>query len=139
MEVQVNYWAVLLAGVSSMVIGMVYYGDVVFGKTWKALSGVDTKKFEKKMPKLMPLMFLAALLTAYILAHVMYMAHAFYHYSWLSTGVTTALWLWLGVSATTLFIHNVMDLKPAKLTAISIGNRLLSLLAMGLILGWLHP
>lgn len=139
MNLQVNLLAVLLAGLSSMVIGTLYYADWAFGKEWKALSKTDVKKFEKQFPKLMPLIFLAALLTAYIVAHVMYLAHAFYGYSWLSTGVTTSLWLWLGVSATTLFIHNVMDLKPAKLLVIALGNRLLSLLAMGLILGWLHP
>jgi hypothetical protein len=139
MDVQVNYLAVLLAGLSSMVIGTLYYADWAFGKQWKKLSGINVKEFEKKMPKLMPLMFLAALLTAYIVAHVMYLSQAFYGYSWLSTGITTALWLWLGISATTLFIHETMDLEPSKQTAISIGNRFLSLLAMGLILGWLHP
>lgn len=139
MDVQVNLWAVLLAGVSSMVIGYIYYTDALFGKEWKKLSGVNVKEFEKRMPKIMPWMFVAALLTAYVIAHVMYLSHSFYGYSWLSTGVMTSLWLWLGISATTLFIHETMDLKPAKLTWISIGNRLLSLLTMGLILGWLHP
>lgn len=139
MNVQVNLLAVLLAGLSSMVIGTIYYADSVFGKTWKDLSKVDIKTFEKQFPKLLPLILLAALVSAYVIAHVMYLAHAFYGYSWLSTGVTTSLWLWLGLSATTIVIHSVMDLKPAKLIMISLGNRLLSLLAMGLILGWLHP
>jgi hypothetical protein len=139
MDVQVNGWAVLLAGVSSMVIGSIYYADSVFGKKWKHLSGVNEAAFKKRFPKIAPWVFVAALLTAYIIAHVMYMAHAFYGYSWISTGVTSAIWLWLGVSATTLYIHETMDLKPMKLTMISIGNRFVSLLAMGLILGWLHP
>jgi len=139
MDVQVNFGAVLIAGLSSMVIGTIYYADQVFGKEWKRLSKIDVKKFEKDFPHKLPWVFLAALLTAYIMAHVMYLAHAFYEYDWLSTGITTALWLWLGLSATSLYIHNAMDQRPAKLTVLSIGNRFLSLLAMGLILGWLHP
>lgn len=139
MDVHINGWAVLLAAFSSMVIGMLYYADWAFGKAWKRLSGVNVKEFEKQFPRLAPWIFVAALVTAYIVAHVMYLAHAFFGYTWLSTGVDTALWLWLGISATTLFIHQSMELKPAKLTLVSMGNRLLSLLAMGLILGWLHP
>ena len=87
----------------------------------------------------MPIMLLAALIAAYILAHFMFMAHAFYHDSWLGAGVTTALWLWAGISLTTLVVHNALDQRPFKLTLLSCGNRFLSLLAMGLILGWLHP
>jgi len=33
MKVDINLWAVLLAGVSSMVIGMLYYSNGLFGKT----------------------------------------------------------------------------------------------------------
>ena len=139
MEVQVNMVAVLLAGIASMAIGAAYYADAVLGKQWRQLSGVDVKRFEKESTKLLPWVFLASLLTAYVMAHVMYMSHAFYGYSWLATGITTAIWLWLGISATTLVVHNTMELRPFKLTLIAIGNRLVTLLAVGLILGWLHP
>ena len=139
MEVQVNYLAILLAGVSSMVIGAIYYADAVCGKEWKRLSSVDTKAAEKRMPKILPWMFGASLLMAYIVAHVMYLSHEFYDYSWLSTGVMTALWLWLGIAATTIFLHAAPELKPGRLIWINVGYSLLSMLAMGLILGWLHP
>ena len=138
MEVEVNYLAVLLAGLASMAIGAIYYADSVFGKEWKRLSGLTNKNLDRQT-RALPWVFLASLLTAYLVAHVMYLSHAFYNYSWLSTGAMSAFWLWLGVAATTLFVHNAMELRPGKLTAIAIGNRLVTLLAVGLILGWLHP
>ncbi len=138
MDVHINLWAVLLGGVSSMIIGMVYYADNLFGKQWKSLSKIDTKRFEKEMPSIMPLIFLGALVSAYVVSYVTFLYHNFFAGSWMGAGVVTALILWLIVAAT-IFVHNALDQRPSKLTAISLGNRLLSILAMGLIVGWLHP
>lgn len=135
----INLWAVLLAGASSMVVGMVFYADSVYGKEWKKLAKIDTKKFEKQMPRVMPLIFLAALVIAYFLAYMTFLYHSFFDSSWLSAGVMTALMIWLGASATTVFIHGVLEQRPRRLMIISISNRLFSFLAMGLIIGWLHP
>ena len=139
MSVDINLWAVLLASVSSMVIGMVYYSNLLFGKQWKKLAKVDEKRFQKEMASVMPLVFVAALITAYVVAYVTFLYHNFFQTSWIGAGVVTALILWLGVSATTTFVHNSVDQRPSKLTAISVGNRLVSILAIGLIIGWLHP
>jgi Protein of unknown function (DUF1761) len=137
-SVDINLWAVLLAGVASMVIGMVYYADSVFGKEWKKLAKVDEKRFQKEMMSVMPLVFVGALITAYIVGYVTFLYQAFFSVSWLGAGVVSSLIIWL-VIATNIYIHNSLDQRPSQLTAISLGNRLLSLLAMGLIIGWLHP
>lgn len=139
MEVHINLWGVLLGGVASMVIGMLYYADQLFGKEWKKLAKVNEKQFQKEMPKIMPMVFIAALITAYVVAYFSFLYQNFFQTSWVGAGVVTALILWLGVAATTVYVHNALDQRPSKLTAISLGNRLLSILAMGLIVGWLHP
>ena len=139
MEVSINLWAVLLSGVSSMVIGMVYYHPPVLGNLWMQLAGINQKRFQKEMPKLMPLVFVAALVTAYVIAYVTFLYHSFFGGSWEMAGLTTSLVLWLGLSATSLFIHSSMEQRSSQLLYISLGNRLLSILAMGVILGWLHP
>lgn len=139
MSVSINLWGVLLAGVSSMPIGMLYYNPSVFGKLWTKLAKVDEKRFAKEMPKIMPLIFVAALVTADVLAYLTFLYHNFFGGSWETAGLVTALVGWLGLSATTLFIHTSLDQKPAQLLYISLGNRLVSILAMGAIIGWLHP
>ena len=139
MTVQVNIWAVLIAAISSMVIGTLYYADWAFGKQWKKLGKIDTKQFEKEMPKVMPVVFIAAIMTAVTISYFSFLYHMFFQDSWLGAGVLTSLILWLGISATTLFVHNSLEQRPAQLTYIAVGNRFLSILAMGLILGWLHP
>ncbi len=139
MSVDINLLGVLLAGIASMVIGMIYYADGLFGKEWKSLAKINTKRFEKEMPRVMPLVFVAALITAYVIAYVAFLYKHYFDTSWLMAGAVTALILWLGASATTVYVHNSLDQRPSKLTAISLGNRLASMLAMGVIIGWLHP
>ena len=139
MQVHVNLLGVIVAAISSMLIGTIYYSDSVVGKQWRALSKIDQKEFNKKMPKVMPYIFIAALLTAYIVGYFTYLFHNYFLGSWVGAGIQTSLILWLGVSATSIFIHSSLDQKPSKLIVIATGNRLLSILAMGLILGLIHP
>lgn len=138
MNVSINFWAVLLAAISSMAIGMIYYAKPCLGKYWIKLAKIDEKRFEKEMPRQMLGIFAAALITAEVTAYFTFLYHFFFEDSWLVAGLTTALILWL-LSMTTLFIHNSLDQRPSNLTYISMGNRLASLLAMGLIIGCLHP
>jgi hypothetical protein len=137
-SVDINLWGVLLGGIASMIIGMVYYADNVFGKEWKRLAKVDQKRFQKEMPRVMPLVFAGALVTAFIIAYVTFLYHQFFDMSWIGAGVVVSLIIWL-VVVTNMYIHNSLDQRPSKLTALQAGNRLLSILAMGLIVGWLHP
>ena len=48
MQISINWWAVLVAGVVYMVVGMVWYGPL-FGKLWKSLMGF-TDESVKNMP-----------------------------------------------------------------------------------------
>lgn len=38
---EINYWAVLVVMVSSMIVGSVWYMPSVFGRRWAKLAGVD--------------------------------------------------------------------------------------------------
>jgi len=138
-SVQINLYGVLLGGVASMVIGALYYADGVFGKQWKRLARIDHQRFNKEMPLIMPGLFVAAFVTTFVVAYFSFLYRQFFNATWMNSAVLTALVLWFGVSATSLFIHNSLEQKPSKLTYIALGNRLLSMLAMGLIVGWLHP
>jgi hypothetical protein len=139
MELHINFWAVLLGGIASMVIGATYYADGVFGKEWKKLAKIDNKRFEKEMPWNMAQMLIYALVTSYMVALATCLYQAFYDSSWITAGLISSVVLFVGVSATTIAIHNTLNQIPKKLTLITLGNRLLSILAMGFIIGWLHP
>ncbi len=140
MNVQVNMLAVLLAAVAAMLVGSVWYAKPVFGNVWGKLVGVDFGKQKgSDAAKAMVVAFVTALITAYILAHVTFLANSFFHNSFMSDALQTAFWLWLGISATNVVMHDAFEKRPMKLTALTLGHNLLSLLAMGLVIGVLKP
>jgi hypothetical protein len=137
MNVDVNYLAVFLAAVSSMVVGSIWYMPAVFGRSWMKLTGV---KMDKKMGGSQAgvtygLTFVASLLTAFVLAHVSFIAHKFYGNSFLSDTVQTAFWLWLGFTAARLLVHDLFEFRRKKLTLLNAGHELVTVLVMALIIG----
>ena len=48
--VSINYLAVLVAAIASIVLGFVWYGPL-FGKTWTQLMGFDKKKMDDMKKK----------------------------------------------------------------------------------------
>ncbi len=139
MEVQINWVAVLLAAVASMVVGAVWYAKPVFGTMWGKLVKLDDKKMGEGAVKGMAIAFIAAVITAYVLAHVAFISEYFFGVSFFQSAVQTAFWLWLGISATTIVTHNAFEQRPRMLTLLAVGFQLVSLLVMGVVIGWLQP
>lgn len=137
MEVEVNYWAVLLAAVSSMVVGSVWYMPKVFGNVWMKLTKVKPNKnmSGKDMARLYGLTFLASLVTAYVLAHVTFLSNHFFKNSFLQDAMSTAFWLWLGFTAARLLVHDLFEYRPKKLTVLNAAHELLTVLVMALVIG----
>jgi hypothetical protein len=135
MDVQVNALGVLLAAVSSMVVGSVWYARPVLGNTWMKLAKVKMDGDKSKVAPMLALTFVLALLTAYILAHVSYLSNSFFHNSFLQDSMATAFWLWLGLTAARIFTHDLFEGRPSKLTLITVSHELVTLLIMGLVIG----
>ncbi len=138
MNVIVNYWAVLVAGVSSIVVGGLWYGPL-FGKTWMRLTGIraDMASPEKRAlaRRGYIVSFLASLLTAYVLAHFVAYAGYYSGTSGVGVGAQAAFWLWLGFFVPAGLSPVLWEQRPFTLYLIGIGHSLIMLVAMGLILG----
>src|SRR6476469_3287424 len=122
MSVDVNYLAVFLAAVSSMVVGSLWYMPASFGKAWMYGS-----------------VFVASLVTAFVLAHVTFLANKFFGDSFLSDALQTGFWLWLGFTAARLYVHDTFEGRRKKLTLLNAGHELVTVLVMALIIGLLKP
>jgi hypothetical protein len=140
MNVEVNYLAVLLAGVVSMGVGFLWYSPILFAKPWMKLMGLTAehmKQAQKEMGKMYFLSFVVTLVTAYVLLHVMTLSENYFHYSKVQTGLTTAFWVWLGFVAPVQLTDVLFGGKKWKLFVINTGYQLASLLAMGVVMGLL--
>lgn len=139
MSVEVNWIGIILAVVAAMIIGFVWYSKGVFGTVWMRLAGLDSEKMKKGMAGPMLATVIGALITSYILAYMAFLSHAFFKNSFFMDSVNVAFWLAIGISATTLVIHNSFERKPWKLTALTIGNRLVTIIVMGAVIGFFKP
>lgn len=140
MDITVNYVAVLIAAVVSMALGFLWYGPMVLGKPWMKLKGYTSetlKKAQSEMGKFYGISFVLALVTAYILSHMMTLSQKFYGYPEMQTGLTTAFFAWVGFMMPVQATATIFGDKKWKLLAIDTGYQLVSLLAMGLVLGYL--
>lgn len=135
--VPINFLAVLVAAISSMVLGFLWYGPI-FGKTWMALSGVTQEKIvagkSKGMGKAYVMAFFGSLVMSYVLAHALVFASAYLQASGVSAGLMAAFWNWLGFIAPVTLGTVLWDGKPWKLWFLNNAYWLFSLLIMGVIL-----
>lgn len=138
MDVQVNYLAVLLAGLSSMVVGAIWYAPQVFGKQWMKFSGLKQKDIEGGSPAPYIITLVVSLLTAFVLAHVAYLSNQFYNNSFLMDTITTGFWLWLGFTAARMITHNIFDRKDWRLSVINVGHEFVTIFVMALIIGFMQ-
>ena len=128
--IQVNYLAVLLAAVSAMVVGSLWYGPL-FGNMWMKLIGISKSDINKsEMPKLYGIMFIGALVEAYVLSHFIHYAGAYT----LVNGIKTGVWAWLGFVATVMIGNYMFAKRPMNLFYIDCGYALVNLMIMGAII-----
>ncbi len=126
---------VVLAAVSAMIVGSIWYSPGTFLPSWMKMVGANDEHMKKTFPKAMGLLIVAALLTAYVLAHFMVYTAAATGITGVMGGLETAFWIWLGIALTTVVAGSALDPRDSKLMYLYAGNRLVTLLVMGLILG----
>jgi hypothetical protein len=137
MKVEVNELAVLLAAISSMVVGSIWYLPGVFGNSWMKMTKSKMGKGASggKMAWMYGSVFVASLFTAYILAHVIYLSNRFFGHSYLVDSISTAAWMWIGFVAARFYVHDTFEERRKMLTILNAGHELVTLLVMAIIIG----
>jgi hypothetical protein len=131
----INYWAVILATLSSMVVGSIWYTPKVFGNYWMKLSGVTPSG--KASDAVGPIIttVIVSFITAWILAGTVFMAWKFYGGSFFVSAVVTGILLWAGFTAARFITHDAFDKRPSGLTVLNIAHELVTIVIMAIIIG----
>lgn len=133
--VDINLWAVLVSALSSMVIGGIWYSQLVFAKQWQKMvsswTGLKEKDFKQRAPVAMLGSFFCYLVMAYVLAYFL----ALFEVSGAAEGATIAAWIALGFVVTLSMSYALYHGERKKLWAINTGYNVINLVAMGAILG----
>lgn len=128
----INMWAILAAGVSGVIIGMVWYAPAVFGNTWMKLAGITDKMREegkKTMPKMAFLAFVAAVVLAWVMAHFAIIWGAFT----IGSALELAFWIWLGFMLPVQLSAVLWEGKSMKYLAITAGYWLVTTMVTAII------
>jgi len=136
MEVPINYWALIVSAVISIILGFIWYGPL-FGKQWMALAKIampDVKPSMKVMIKPMIISIIGGIFMAFAFAHSLVFAQAYLGISGVSAGLQGAFWMWLGFIVPVHLNFVGWEGKPWKLFFINVGYWLVLLGITGVIL-----
>ncbi len=135
--VVINYPAVLVAAIVSMVLGYIWFGPL-FGKPWMELDGMTMDKMSAAkgvgMTMSYVIMFIGALLMAFVLDHALIFAGAYLKMEGVGAGLMSGFWNWLGFVAPVTIGTVLWDKKPWLLWVLTSGYYLVTLLVMGVVL-----
>jgi hypothetical protein len=130
MEMQLNYWAILVSALSTFMIGGLWYSPAVFGKAWMTENGFKEEDMKNSnMVKIFGLSFLLALVAAINLA--MFLGPD----TDAAMGAFYGFLAGFGWVATFIGTHYLFERKSFKLFLINAGYSIVSLTIIGLIIG----
>jgi hypothetical protein len=135
-EIELNWIAVILAALSTMVVGSLWYGPL-FGKMWTKLAKVKTDP-DFGAAQAVPLYlsaFVGSLITALVIAIAAFIAHDFYGGNFLQVTMLTGGVLWLGFTAARIQMHDSFEGRPKALTALTVLHEFVTILVMAVIIG----
>lgn len=132
---EVNIWAVLLATLSTMVVGSIWYHPRVFGNRWMGLAGVDPERAQQSGVIPIIVTVIVSFVTAYALAILATLTQAFYGGNFLANTVLIGVVAWAGFTAARIITHDAFEGRPTSLTTMNIAHELATVLVMALIIG----
>jgi hypothetical protein len=130
---EVNWLAVLVCAILSMVIGFIWYGPL-FSKPWGRMTGWTNEKVAALPKSSMTIGYVKAFLFAFIIASVLALTLLSIKADGIGDGVTAAIVLWAGFTGATIGVNMTFERRPISLFGIEAGYHLLTLIAYAIVL-----
>jgi hypothetical protein len=137
MLIDVNYWAVVIATISTMIVGSVWYTPKVFGNYWMRVAKVDMEDRNAVISIITTL--IVSFISAWVLAMATQVAWMALGGSYLLVALLTGILLWAGFTAARFITHDAFEGRPAGLTILNIAHELVTIVIMALIIGVWPP
>ncbi|HET7206419.1 MAG TPA: DUF1761 domain-containing protein [Terriglobales bacterium] len=127
---------VLVAAVSTLVIGFIWYSPMLFARPWMLAMGYDPEdkaklaEMRKGAGMMYAIAFIASVVSAFVLAKFILVTTV----NTAAYGMKVAFAIWLGFVTTVQLTSKLFERKPFKLYLINTGYQLVCYLVMGIIL-----
>lgn len=131
MDIDIDLLSVLIAAALYTIVFYVWYSKWLFGSNWIKCSGIKESDVRKNWGIRIFWNFILGLIMAYFLAFF----NAYLNVTSVADGMFVAFCMWLGFVVPTQLFPVIWYKKAARLFFIETGAKLLSLLAMGGIIG----
>jgi Protein of unknown function (DUF1761) len=132
---EINYWAVVAATLSSMVVGSIWYTPKVFGNYWMKAAGVTPSGDAKDAIRPILVTLVVSFITAWVLAGAAYISFTFYGGGFFINSLVTGIVLWGGFTAARFITHDAFDGRPTGLTVLNIAHEFVTIVVMAIIIG----
>jgi hypothetical protein len=128
----VNYLAVVVGAVVSVVIGALWYMPALFGRSWLTAIGKTKEEVDKDFT---PLKIVWALVFGFVLSYSLARLIVWTGQGTPLGGLRIGLLACVGFVVTTTGVHHLFEGRTSKLSAIYAFHHLVEMLLIGLILG----
>ena len=129
----VNWLAVLVCAVLSMVIGFIWYGPL-FSKPWSKLTGWTNEKVAALPKSNMVTSYVLAFIAAFIISTVLAIVLLAVKPDGVADGIVAAIVLWVGFTGATIGVNMTFEHRPLSLFGIEAGYHLLTLIVYSIVL-----
>lgn len=136
---EINIWTVLLATLSSLVVGSVWYTPRVFGTRWAKLAKVDMDRPASSATLAIIVTVIVSFVTALVLAAATTVFWDYTGGSYLASALTVGVVGWAGFTAARFITHDAFEGRPTGLTVMNIAHELVTLVVMAIIIGVWPP
>ena len=131
----INFWAVIVATLSTMVVGSIWYTPKVFGNYWMRTAKVTPSGDPKAAVKPILVTLVVSFISAWVLAGSAAIAQDFYGGNFLANTFITGVILWAGFTAARFITHDAFEGRPVGLTVLNCAHELVTVLVMCLVIG----
>ncbi|WP_026543925.1 DUF1761 domain-containing protein [Arthrobacter sp. 35/47] len=132
---EINVLAVIIATLSTMLVGTVWYTPRVFGNYWMRTAKVNPSGEAKDALKPILITLVVSFISAWVLAGSAAIAQEFYGGNFLVNTLVTAVILWAGFTASRFVTHDAFEGRPAGLTVLNSAHELVTFVVMALVIG----
>tara|TARA_R110002124_G_scaffold75304_3_gene202079 strand:+ start:3134 stop:3553 length:420 start_codon:yes stop_codon:yes gene_type:complete len=132
---EINYIAVIVATLSSMIVGTVWYSPRVFGNYWMKAAGITPTGNAADAIRPIVVTVIVSFITAWVLAGAAFIAFDFYGGSFFVNSLLTSIVLWGGLTAARFITHDQFDGRPNGLTVLNVSHEFVTIVIMALIIG----
>ena len=125
-----NWLGIIIATSTAVVISVLWYSDLMFGKEWRRVTKLKDKEFKDNL--LLSIVGLVAIsfVSAFVLKRFIVIAAP----ASILEAIKLSVWVWFGFVATYGLSNTLFEKRSYELSAINLSNHLVTLTIMAAIL-----